>query len=135
MHDEERQESVDTRRTESGGPEAQAVPYYMEQARATAAAKAARDGQPAPTPVPAPVAPVRREVPAPAGRPEQRAPEMEHGSQREQHAPMTEKRHDNWRRQAIETRTANDDAAHAKAAPVVSQTFAGADSRRADLPE
>jgi hypothetical protein len=109
----------------------------MGQARATAAAKARRDGQPVPTPTagPAESARVERPVPPPKGTPEQRSPEMEHGSQRQQHQPLAEKRHDNWRRDAIEERTANDGAAHAKAAPVVSTTFAGADSRRADLPE
>jgi len=122
-----------------------AAGYYLANARRAAQVKAERDGDEATAPayVPAPwvepepkaKAPAPEPVPAPVTpKPEERAAEMEHGSQREQHAGVVERRGANWRSERMGQVQAQDDAAHAKAAPVVAQTFTGSDSRRSDLP-
>lgn len=135
-----------------------AAGYYLANARRAAQARGATEVvdpmpptfEPVPFVVdPQPRAPEPEPVPAPVTpKPEERAPEMEHGSVRASHAPLvereqrtereipaaTERRAANWRAGRMGEALAQDDAAHAKAAPVVARTFTGSDSRRADLP-
>lgn len=120
-----------------------AAGYYLANARRAAQNRAAADlpdplpptFDPAPFVVePGPRAPEPEPVPAPVTpKPEERA-EADHGSMREQHAGVVERRGANWRTERMGAAMAQDDAAHAKAAPVVASTFTGSDSRRTDLP-